>query len=106
MVFLLFLACLTNRINFPIILNATFVNFLHEPFPSISLRLLLMMEINNFKIFLTFWLKEKQIFLLVPMDYDICQLLIEKFSNFKSLSLSIALALKFENLSIWSGKIS
>jgi len=29
------------------------------------------MEINNFKIFMMFWSQEKQILLLLPMDYSI-----------------------------------
>ena len=51
-------------------------NFLLMPFK---------MEINNLKIFLTFWSKEKQIFLLPLIDYDISPLVIVKFLNLKLL---------------------
>lgn len=55
-----------------------------------------MTEIMSLKIFLMFWSQEKQIFLLLPVDYDISPFLIVKFSNFKA--FAEARALKFENL--------
>jgi hypothetical protein len=43
-----------------------------------------MTEIMSLKIFLMFWSQEKQIFLLLPVDYDISPFLIVKFSNIKA----------------------
>ena len=84
--FLLFLACLTT------------VKFLQENsfqffFKSLNT------EIKNLKISWMFWSHEKQIILLLPVDYYISPLVIDSFQYLK---LS---ALQFENLTIASEEI-
>ena len=52
--------------------------------PTNFLSRFIMTEIMSLKIFLMFWSQEKQIFLLLPVDYDISPFLIVKFSNIKA----------------------
>ena len=76
------LACLTSWLDFRNIFSSPRWLISAWELPPISFWQLLTMEINNLNIFLMFWWREKQILLLLPMDYDISLLLIVKFSNF------------------------